>query len=107
MRSIAASSTGSAALADAIESAAELAGLESGTYMLDYVEQQLGFAERLVLSMTAKVVAGAGRVVELPRWPATVTQALESTLAADGIHRSPQRSARASTRTASATRSER
>ena len=28
--------------ADAIESAAELAGLESGTYSLEYVEQQLG-----------------------------------------------------------------
>jgi protease-4 len=68
-------------LADAIESAAELAGLESGTYGLDYVELELGFAERLVLSMTAKVLAGVGRVVELPRWPAAVTQALESTLA--------------------------
>ena len=40
----------SARLPEAIESAAELAGLESGTYMLDYVEQELGFAERLVLS---------------------------------------------------------
>ncbi len=68
-------------LADAIESAAELAGLESGTYVLDYVEQQLGFAERLMLSMTADVVAAVGRIVELPRWPAKVTQALESTLA--------------------------
>ncbi len=67
-------------LAEAIESAAELAGLERGTYMLDYVEQELGFAERLVLSLTAKAVAGADRLVDLPRWPATVTQALESTL---------------------------
>jgi protease-4 len=68
-------------LADAIESAAERAGLESGSYSLDYVEQQLGFTERLVLSMTGKVVSGVGRVIEVPRWPATVTQALESTLA--------------------------
>jgi protease-4 len=67
-------------LSDAIESAAELAGLESGTYMLDYVEQQLGFAERLVLSLTAKAAVGVERLVELPRWPAGVTQALESTL---------------------------
>jgi protease IV len=67
-------------LPEAIESAAELAGLESGSYMLDYVELELGFAERLVLSMTAKIVAGLDRLVGLPRWPATVTHALESTL---------------------------
>jgi protease-4 len=65
-------------LAEAIESAAELAGLESGGYSLDYVEQQLSAAERLVLSLTAKAVAGVGRLVELPRWPAAVTQAIES-----------------------------
>jgi protease IV len=67
-------------LPDAIESAAELAGLESDSYMLDYVELELGFAERLVLSLTATVVAGIDRLVDLPRWPATVTEALESTL---------------------------
>jgi protease-4 len=67
-------------LSDAIDSAAELAGLESGSYMLDYVEQQLGFAERLVLSLTAKAALGVDRLVKLPRWPTSVTQALESTL---------------------------
>jgi protease-4 len=67
-------------LPQAIESAAELAGLESGSYMLDYVEQELGFAERLALSLTAKVVAGIGRFVDLPGWPASVMQALESAL---------------------------
>jgi protease-4 len=67
-------------MAQAIESAAELAGLESGTYMLEYFEQQLGFAERFVLALTAKVVAGIDRLVALPRWPATLTQVLESTL---------------------------
>jgi protease-4 len=67
-------------LPDAIESAAELAGLESGSYMLDYIEQQLGFVETMMLSMTAKVVVGVDRLVDTPRWPATVTQALESTL---------------------------
>ena len=66
--------------AEAVESAAELAGLESGTYSLDYVELELGFAERLVLSMTAKAVAALDRVFDLPRWPAAVTQALEATL---------------------------
>jgi protease-4 len=67
-------------LPDAIDSAAELAGLEKGSYSLDYVEQQLGFVETLMLSMTAQVVAGVDRLVDLPRWPAAVTQALESTL---------------------------
>jgi protease-4 len=68
-------------LGDAIDSAAELAGLESGSYVLDYVEQQLGFAERLVLSMSAHVLAGVDRLIDLPRWPGAVTQALESKLA--------------------------
>jgi protease-4 len=67
-------------LPQAIESAAELAGLESDGYVLDYVEQQLGFVETLMLSLTAKAVASVGGLVDLPRWPAAVTQALESTL---------------------------
>jgi hypothetical protein len=65
-------------LPEAIESAAELAGLEKDSYTLDYVEQQLGFIETLMLSMTAKVLAGVDRLVDLPRWPATVTQALST-----------------------------
>ncbi|HUQ53520.1 MAG TPA: signal peptide peptidase SppA [Gammaproteobacteria bacterium] len=67
-------------LSDAIDSAAELAGLERGTYSLDYVEQQLGVAERLVLSLTAKAAVGVDHLVKLPRLPTNVTQALESTL---------------------------
>ena len=67
-------------LSDAVDSAAELAGLERGTYMLDYVEQQLGFAERLVLSLTAKTAVAVERLVELPRLPSSITQVLESTL---------------------------
>jgi protease-4 len=68
-------------LGDAVDSAAELAGLESGSYVLDYVEQQLGFAERLVLSMSAHALAGVDRLIDLPRWPGAVTQVLESKLA--------------------------
>jgi hypothetical protein len=49
--------------------------------VLDYVEQQLGFAERLVLSMSAHVLAGIDRLIDLPRWPGAVTQVLESKLA--------------------------
>jgi protease IV len=67
-------------LSDAVESAAELAGLESGTYMIDYVEQQLGLAERLVLSLTAKAAVGVERLVDLPRLPAGITHTIESTL---------------------------
>ncbi|HEX7236744.1 MAG TPA: S49 family peptidase, partial [Gammaproteobacteria bacterium] len=67
-------------LPEAIDSAAELAGLEKDSYMLDYVEQQLGLAERLVLSLTATAVTAANRLVDMPRLPATVSQALESTL---------------------------
>ena len=68
-------------LAAAVESAAELAGLEPDTYALDYLEQEPTFAERLLLSLTAKAVAGIGRVVAVPKWSAVVTQAVESTLA--------------------------
>lgn len=68
-------------LAAAVESAAELAGLEPDSYALDYLEQEPTFAERLLLSMTAKTVAGVNRVVDLPKWPAVVTEAVESTLA--------------------------
>jgi protease-4 len=67
-------------LTDAVESAAELAGLEADTYMLEYVEQELGFAERMVLALTAEAVAMVDEFVDVPRWPAMVTQALESKL---------------------------
>ena len=68
-------------LAAAVESTAELAGLEPDSYALDYLELEPTFAERLLLSMTAKTVAGVNRVVDLPKWPAVVTEAVESTLA--------------------------
>ena len=67
-------------LPEAIQSAAELAGLEKDSYMLDYVEQELGLAERLVLSLTATAVTAANRLIDVPRLPATVSKALESTL---------------------------
>jgi protease-4 len=68
-------------LEDAIESAAELAGLEAGGYTLDYREQELTFIERAVLSLTATTVGVVARLVDLPRWPANVSRAIESTLA--------------------------
>jgi protease-4 len=68
-------------LAAAVESAAELAGLEPDSYALDYLEQEPTFAERLLFSLTAKTVAGIDRVFGLPKWPAVVTEAVEATLA--------------------------
>jgi protease-4 len=38
---------------DAVGSAAELAGLAEGDYRIDYVEQELGIVERLLLELTA------------------------------------------------------
>lgn len=67
-------------LSDAIVSAAELAGLEAGGYGVEHVEQPLGFAERLMMSLTAKAVAVAARIVEVPPWQGVVSRALESSL---------------------------
>ncbi len=64
----------------AIESAATLAALDADGYSVDYIEQQLTFAERLVLSMTASTVRIADRVIAMPKWHSRVTSALESTL---------------------------
>jgi protease-4 len=64
----------------AVESAASLAGLEADSYSVDYVEQQLTFAERLALSLTASTVRYVDRFIEMPKWPSSVTAALESTL---------------------------
>jgi protease-4 len=65
---------------EAIESAAELAGLEEGAYTLEYVEPQLTFAERLVLELTARTRAVFARFVATPEWPSVVTRVLESSL---------------------------
>lgn len=67
-------------LAEAVESAAELAGLEAGTYDIEHVEPELGFIDRLALSLMAKTAAALGRVMELPRVPAVLAGVVESTL---------------------------
>ena len=67
-------------LSSAVESAASLAGLEADAYSVDYVEQQLTFAERFVLSLTASTMRVVDRVIDMPRWPSSVTLVLESTL---------------------------
>ncbi len=66
--------------ADAVGSAAELAGLAEDDYRLDYVEQELGVAERLLLELTATaapLVRGFGSQLA---WPAAVSRWLEATM---------------------------
>jgi protease-4 len=67
-------------LADAIESAAELAGLEEGSYAVDYVEQELTFAERVALSLTAKALPLVDKAVGLPHWSSDLARLVESAL---------------------------
>jgi protease-4 len=67
-------------LTDAIESAAELAGLEADGYTVEYVEQELSFAEQLVLELTAGVLPAIDALLERPRWPATVSRWLETAM---------------------------
>jgi len=65
-------------LGDAIESAAELAGLDEGGYGIEYVEPQLDVADRLLLELleaTAPAIAALGVEARLP-------QALSDLLAA-------------------------
>jgi protease-4 len=68
-------------LSAAVESAAGLAGLAPDSYSVHYVEQELSFAERLVLSLTSTTLRVVDRLVEIPAWPSSVSVALESTLA--------------------------
>jgi protease-4 len=67
-------------LDDAIRSAAELAGLEEGSYGIEHVEQPLGFAERLMMSLTARGMGFAARLIDTPRWHGMVSRVLESSL---------------------------
>jgi protease-4 len=67
-------------LADAVDSAAGLAGLEEDGYSVEYVEEDLGFAERLVIALTAEVVPAVEDALGFPRLPVNVTRWLESAM---------------------------
>jgi protease-4 len=67
-------------LPQAIESAAELAGLESGRYGVKYIEPQLGFSERLVLELTATAMPAIELVTGASRWRNTVSRWIESAM---------------------------
>jgi protease-4 len=67
-------------LADAIGSAAELAGLEEDGYSVEYVEQQLAFVERLVLGLTTEALPAVDAAFGAARWPVNVTRWLEAAM---------------------------
>jgi protease-4 len=67
-------------LPDAIDSAAELAGLEEGSYSVEYFEQQLGLAERLALDLTAEAAPLIETLQGRSAWQETVSRWLESAM---------------------------
>jgi protease-4 len=67
-------------LKEAIESAAELAGLESGRYDVKYIEPRLGFGERLALELAAAAMPTIERLGAAPRWQAAVSRWLETAM---------------------------
>jgi protease IV len=67
-------------LPDAIDSAAELAGLEKGSYAVEYFEQQLGLAERLALDLTADAAPLIEALQGRSAWQETMSRWLESAM---------------------------
>jgi protease-4 len=67
-------------LPEAIESAAELAGLESGGYGVKYIEPQLAWSERLVLELTATALPAIELVAGTSRWQGTMSRWIESAM---------------------------
>ena len=67
-------------LDDAIESAAELAGLEDGSYAVDFIEPELTLAERVALSLAAKVLPVVDKAVGWPHWSSNLARLVESAL---------------------------
>jgi protease-4 len=67
-------------LPNAIDSAAQLAGLESSSYHVEYFEQQLGLAERLALSLTAKSGPAIRALSGETDWHARISRWLETAM---------------------------
>jgi protease-4 len=65
---------------DAIESAAELAGLEKGGYGIEYIEPQLGFSEQLALELTTVLGPEIKVLSAAPGWQETASRWLESAM---------------------------
>jgi protease-4 len=67
-------------LEDALDSAAQLAGLEEGSYEVEYVEPRLGVLDQLLFDLTARVWSKLGPVVSGPKLPDAVTQWIETAM---------------------------
>jgi protease-4 len=65
---------------DALDSAAELAGLEHNSYSVEYFERNLGFAERAALQLSTTVLPAARAWLDVPRLPATLSRWLETAM---------------------------
>ena len=65
---------------DAVRSAAQLAGLAEDGYDVEYIEQQLGFAERLVLELTATAAPLIRALMGQAAWPESVARWLEAAM---------------------------
>jgi protease IV len=67
-------------LDDAIASAAELAGLEKGSYGITHIEQQLGLSEQLALQFAMTAAPAMKALSAAPGWQDTVSRWLETAM---------------------------
>jgi protease-4 len=65
---------------DAVRSAGELAGLEEGDYGVDYVEQELGVTDRLLLELTSTAAPLVHGMIGEADWPRIVSRWLEAAM---------------------------
>jgi protease-4 len=67
-------------LDDAIASAAELAGLEKGSYGIEHIEPQLGLSEQLALQFATTAAPAMKALSNAPGWQDTVSHWLETAM---------------------------
>jgi protease-4 len=67
-------------LDDAIASAAELAGLEKGTYGIEHIEPQLNLSEQLALELAMTAAPALKTLSSAPGWQDTVSRWLETAM---------------------------
>jgi protease-4 len=65
---------------DALDSAAELAGLERDSYSVEYFERNLGLAERAALQLSTAVMPAVRGWLDVPGLPASVSRWLETAM---------------------------
>jgi len=67
-------------LDDAIASAAELAGLEKGSYGIEHIEPQLNLSEQLALEFAMTAAPAMKALSSAPGWQDTVSRWLEAAM---------------------------